>query len=117
MTTAISHNQNYQPPKTSTRTQNQSTDDKFNGLGSVSLFNNPNQQMQIAAALNDSFTNRQAYACECASPMSLLNLKSSLARISTEDFNQHAGQHDFGSNSIGTTDRLQAWDNDGSGIS
>lgn len=54
--------------------------------------NDQGQTVQASDALNDIFTHRDSYAFDCASPMSLLNLKSSLDTIGPDDFNQHAGQ-------------------------
>lgn len=50
------------------------------------------QTLQASDALNDIFAQRENYAFDCASPLSLLNLKSSLDTIGTDDFNRHAGQ-------------------------
>lgn len=54
--------------------------------------NDLGQPIQAADAINDIFTHREGYAFDCASPMSLLNLKSSLDTIGTTDFNRNAGQ-------------------------
>lgn len=54
--------------------------------------NDQGQALQASDALTDIFNHRENYAFDCASPMSLLNLKSSLDTIGTEDFNRNAGQ-------------------------
>lgn len=54
--------------------------------------NDQGQPVQAADALNDIFDHRESYAFDCASPMSLLNLKSSLDTIGAADFNRNAGQ-------------------------
>uniref|UniRef100_UPI00260BE112 hypothetical protein n=1 Tax=uncultured Thiothrix sp. TaxID=223185 RepID=UPI00260BE112 len=54
--------------------------------------NDQGQTIQASDALNDIFSHRDSYAFDCASPMSLLNLKSSLDTIGVDDFNRHAGQ-------------------------
>ncbi len=54
--------------------------------------NDQNQTINASDAVNDIFANRESYAFDCASPMALLNLKSSLDTIGTEDFNRNAGQ-------------------------
>lgn len=54
--------------------------------------NEQGQTIQASDALNDIFNHRDSYAFDCASPMSLLNLKSSLDTIGVEDFNRNAGQ-------------------------
>jgi hypothetical protein len=51
-----------------------------------------NQPILASDALNDIFNQRDQYAFDCASPMSLLNLKSSLDTIGADDFNKNAGQ-------------------------
>lgn len=54
--------------------------------------NDQGQTIQASDALSDIFNHRDSYAFDCASPMSLLNLKSSLDTIGVDDFNRHAGQ-------------------------
>lgn len=54
--------------------------------------NDQNQTVQASDAINDIFNRREAYAFDCASPMSVLNLKSSLDTIGAADFNRNAGQ-------------------------
>ncbi len=54
--------------------------------------NDQGQTIQASDALNDIFNHRDHYAFDCASPMSLLNLKSSLDTIGVDDFNRNAGQ-------------------------
>lgn len=54
--------------------------------------NDQGQTIQASDALNDIFNHRDHYAFDCASPMSLLNLKSSLDTIGADDFNHNAGQ-------------------------
>ena len=54
--------------------------------------NDQNQAVQASDAINDLFNHREAYAFDCASPMSVLNLKASLDTIGTDDFNRNAGQ-------------------------
>lgn len=54
--------------------------------------NDQNQAVQASDAINDLFNHREAYAFDCASPMSVLNLKASLDTIGTADFNRNAGQ-------------------------
>ena len=54
--------------------------------------NDQQQTIFVSDALNDIFQHRENYAFDCASPMALLNLKSSLDTIGADDFNQHAGQ-------------------------
>lgn len=54
--------------------------------------NDQNQTVQASDAINDLFDHRQAYAFDCASPMSVLNLKASLDTIGADDFNRNAGQ-------------------------
>lgn len=54
--------------------------------------NDQNQTIQASDAINDIFNRREAYAFDCASPMSVLNLKSSLDTIGAADFNRNAGQ-------------------------
>lgn len=54
--------------------------------------NDQNQTVQASDAINDIFNRREAYAFDCASPMSVLNLKSSLDTIGAADFNRNTGQ-------------------------
>ncbi|PID48469.1 MAG: hypothetical protein CR991_11645 [Proteobacteria bacterium] len=48
-------------------------------------------------AINDVFNNRSAYRFDCATPMPLLNMKSTLDTIGADDFNRNAGRMDFSS--------------------
>ena len=54
--------------------------------------NDQGQTIKAADAISDIFSNRDSYTFDCASPMALLNLKSTLDTIGTEDFNRNAGQ-------------------------
>lgn len=48
-------------------------------------------------ALNDIFSNKDAYGFDCATPMPLFNMKAMMDTIGENDFNQNAGQLLFGS--------------------
>lgn len=54
--------------------------------------NDQGQTIKAADAISDIFSNRHSYTFDCASPMALLNLKSTLDTIGVEDFNRNAGQ-------------------------
>ena len=53
---------------------------------------NAGKPVLASDAINDVFTNRKNYAFDCASPMPLMNLKSTLDTIGKDDFNRNAGQ-------------------------
>ncbi len=53
---------------------------------------NNGNRVKPSDAINDIFNNRSGYAFDCASPMRLLNLKSTLDTIGESDFNQNAGR-------------------------
>lgn len=53
---------------------------------------NNGQPVKPSDALNDVFNNRSQYKFDCASPMPLLNLKSTLDTIGADQFNKNAGQ-------------------------
>lgn len=54
--------------------------------------NDAGEQVKASDAVNDIFNNKNSYAFDCATPMSVFNLKATLDTIGEDDFNANVGQ-------------------------
>ncbi len=60
-------------------------------------FDDHGNRVKASDAIQDVFNNPQDYAFDCATPMPLLNMKTTLDVIGEDDFNRNAGQLAFSS--------------------